>query len=78
MIELASIDLTLIAIMYIHCVDCVEGEVRLSGGTTYTEGRMEICLSGEWGTVCDQMWDVMDGTVVCRQLGFASRGKTIY
>ena len=45
------------------------------GGANYNEGRVEICLSNVWGTVCDQMWDVTDASVVCRQLGLASTGR---
>ena len=55
-------------------VNCTYGDVRLVGGSTEYEGRLEICINGEWGTVCDYNWGYWDATVVCRQLGYAFTG----
>ena len=54
---------------------CIDGEVRLRNGYIDGEGRVEICVNNAWGTVCDNGWDRVDASVVCRQLGYYPIGK---
>ncbi len=51
------------------------GDLRLvdnldrAGGPS---GRLEVYYSGQWGTVCDNLFSPNDARVACRQLGFSS------
>ena len=51
--------------MFIHVLI-----VRLVGGSSKIEGRVEIQHHGTWGKVCGNSWDLRDGHVVCRTLGY--------
>ena len=54
---------------------CVDGQIRLVSGNVAFEGRVEICFSNQWGTVCDDSWGTADATVVCNQLGYSTIGE---
>ncbi len=53
---------------------CDNGQVRLTDGYSYREGRVEVCSGGVWGSVynCDQ--EGIAGTA-CYQTGFPREGK---
>ena len=53
---------------------CIDGDLRLVGGPDRQSGRVEVCFSGVWGTICDNGWNDDDATVVCRQLGYPTKG----
>ncbi|XP_071264600.1 neurotrypsin isoform X2 [Salvelinus alpinus] len=55
--------------------DCKQGSVRLQGGRSKLDGRVEVYLQGVWGSVCSDDWGDQDATVVCRQLGQGFSGR---
>ncbi|XP_043483219.1 protein bark beetle isoform X2 [Leptopilina heterotoma] len=43
--------------------------VRLLGGRTNLEGRLQVRIGEKWGTVCNYGWTIRDAALVCHQLG---------
>ena len=51
--------------------NCSDGRLRLSGASLTNQGRLEVCVNGAWGSVCDSqgVFTTDEAKVACRQLG---------
>ncbi|XP_013366967.1 PREDICTED: scavenger receptor cysteine-rich type 1 protein M130 isoform X1 [Chinchilla lanigera] len=43
-------------------------EIRLTNGKSSCEGRVELKVFGEWGSLCNSRWSMEDAHVLCQQL----------
>ena len=57
--------------------NCSTGVVRLVSNTDDSKGRVEVCFSNVWGTICSNKFGSKEAQVICHQLGFPRQGQFI-
>ena len=61
--------------------NCTDWNVRLVGGSSPSQGRVEVCYKKQWGTICSNYgWYIstLFANVICRQLGYSYFNPTVY
>ena len=64
----------LVYCIIIIIVPCNNGDIRL-GDENILKGRVEVCINGTWGTICDNYWTDNEASVVCSQLEYSPYGE---
>ena len=59
---------------------CTDWDIRLLGGSSPSQGRVEVCYMNQWGTICNNGQTVLPAlaNVICRQLGYSFFNSTVY
>ncbi|KAM7084743.1 T-cell differentiation antigen CD6 isoform 3-T3 [Molossus nigricans] len=52
----------------VTCAAPEKRDLRLVDGGSPCAGRVEMLEHGQWGSLCDDTWDLKDAHVVCKQL----------
>ena len=62
---------------YDYYLDRVMGEDVEYIDDRLSQGRVEMCVNGDYGTICADggQWSFNESAVVCRELGFTAAGK---
>ncbi|XP_031562352.1 deleted in malignant brain tumors 1 protein-like [Actinia tenebrosa] len=62
-------------------VICLQGSpdvaVRLTSGSVSNSGLVEVRYYGDWKSICDTNWDIMDANVVCKMLGYTQGAAAV-
>ena len=61
-------------------LDCTDGETRIVNDISNEmfAGKIELCINGQWGSICDDGWSYNEAHVVCSQFGYTSYGMYLY
>ena len=51
--------------------------VRLVGGLSSNEGRLEYCYNGAWTQLCFGNFNIEEAIAACRQLGYTNPSKNL-
>lgn len=52
--------------------------IRILGGKTEFEGKLQVKIDNQWGTVCNYGWDIKDAALACQQLGLVLNPEDWY
>ena len=55
---------------------CTTGDIRLVGGSTEREGRVEYCYDTTWAPVCSL--DARTASLMCKKLGYTDYTCKLY
>ena len=65
-------------LLFSYVANCTHGESRLQNGMNSTSGRAEVCVDGEWQTVCDKQFNESAASVFCKSIGLHLNSEYYY
>ncbi|XP_064388131.1 uncharacterized protein LOC135336300 isoform X2 [Halichondria panicea] len=75
---MAAIKAVIVMLLSYSCLcHAQDWSVRLRGGQSPFEGRVEVLVNNSWGTIQDTNWGLDDALVVCKQLGFSAADSAV-